>query len=178
MDVPFDEERACRSVSEEFPDICTCQCNDNEDTLAPTRSPSLRPTFSPTLKPTTSSTFPPTPPSVAPVLRCGCDKCTEDGWNTIVDGHSCGNRINFVKDSDEETLVSVGITTGPYDEAGACRFVSDQFPDSCTCVCDSGNEDDITTSAPTLPPTQPPTFPDGSIGINCNNVYRVKKSKC
>jgi len=158
-DGPFDEERACRSVSEEFPDICTCQCDDNEDTLAPTRSPSLRPTFSPTLKPTPSPTFPLTPPSVAPVLRCGCDKCTEDVWNTIVDEHSCGNRINFVKDSDEETLVSVGIYNGPFDEAGACRLVSDQFPDSCTCVCDSGNEDDITTSAPTLPPTQPPTFP-------------------
>jgi hypothetical protein len=192
-DGPFDEESACRFVSEEFPNICTCHCGEddnNEDTpgpigvpsLSPTRFPSLRPTSPPTLTPTLSPTSPPTvtptlsptsPSTLTPTLsptssssfapvRCGCDQCTEDVWNTIVDGYSCGNRINFVKDSDEETLISVGITTGPFDEAGACRFVSDEFLDICTCFCDDDEDTSAPTSLPTLQPTKPPSSPPTS----------------
>merc|ERR1711933_642600 len=141
---PFDEAGACRFVSDEFPDICTCQCDDEDDTSAPTSSPTTSPTKSPTSTPTSSPTSSPTNaeiPDPAPVApRCGCETCTEAVWDTTVDGYTCGARISFVRDSDVATLESVSIFTGPFDEEGACRFVSDEFPDVCTCSCDEDED--------------------------------------
>lgn len=154
LDGPFDEAGACRFVSEEFPSICTCLCgdDDDEDNADPTSSPTLPPTQSPTAVPTSSPTSP---------MLCGCDRCTEDVWNIVVDGYSCGSRISFVRDSDNDTLISVGITDGPFDEAGACKFVSDEFPDTCTCFCGEEDDEDDTsdpTGSPTIPPTSLPTL--------------------
>ena len=171
---PFDEEGACRFVTNEFPNICTCHCSAEEKdptgsptispTISPTFSPTFSPTKSPTISPTISPTFSPTisptraptpsPPTLGPTVTtedqsvsndvnyyCGCDKCTEQVWNTNADGYNCGDRISFVRDSDTDTLVSVGITTGgPFDEAGACRFVSEEFPEICTCSCEDEQE--------------------------------------
>ena len=133
--------------------------------------------------------FTPTPPVVpapiatpvaapvqAPTLsRCECDKCTEEVWNTLANEYSCGDRISFLKDSDEETLINVGITTGPYDEAGACRFVSDEFPTICTCTCDNENNSPPITASPTYapieapPPPPPPTCSDLDTKTQCNS---------
>jgi len=156
---PFDEADACKFVSDEFPDICTCDCTDsdspdedeNDDTPDPTSSPTMPPSQSPTAEHTAAPTSP---------MLCGCDRCTADVWNTVVDGYSCGNRISFVRDSDNDTLISVGITDGPFDEAGACKFVSDEFPDICTCFCGDENDEDDTSDpagSPTIPPTPLPT---------------------
>jgi len=62
-----------------------------------------------------------------------------------------------VRDSDAATLESVFIFDGPYDEQGACAFVSDEFPDICTCVCEDENEDEPLTAAPTVSPTSSST---------------------
>mmetsp|Transcript_51525 Transcript_51525/g.52509 ORF Transcript_51525/g.52509 Transcript_51525/m.52509 type:complete len:352 (-) Transcript_51525:381-1436(-) len=69
--------------------------------------------------------------------RCECDACTEEVWDTVVHGYSCGDRISFLENSDEEYLMSVGITTGPFNETEACRFVSEEFTETCTCSCES-----------------------------------------
>merc|ERR1712176_4443 len=77
---------------------------------------------------------------------------------------TCGARISFVRDSDVATLESVNIFTGPFDEEGACRFVSDEFPDVCTCSCDEDEDEppedpieESPTGAPTVSPTTSPT---------------------
>merc|ERR1712157_708564 len=129
--------------------------DDNDDTLAPISSPTASPTDSSTSSPTPSLTnarpqeqAPPVPP------RCGCNTCTEDVWNTLVDGYTCGARISFVRDSDVATLENVQIFTGPFDEEGACRFVSDEFPDVCTCSCDG---DELEDEPPADPADESPT---------------------
>jgi len=153
----LNEEEACRFVTDEYPNICTCTCDDDPDpTPAPIPDPTRAPTPNPTLAPTKA-------PIATSTLRCGCDKCTEVVWNTLVVNvggeFSCGDRITFMEESDEATLISVGITTGPYDEAGACRYVNDEFPTICTCTCDDDDDDEQPTKAPTGNPTSPqPTF--------------------
>jgi hypothetical protein len=175
---PFGETEACQYVSDEFPNICTCHCTEETTSLptgsptvtptaSPTATPTGAPTVAPTKSPTPSPTGSPTPsPTIAPtssptisptksspgVFLCGCDECTEDVWNTFADGYKCGDRISFLRDSDQETLLSVGITTGPFDETSACRIVTEEFPDICTCAC---LED---TESPTPPPTTSPTL--------------------
>ena len=49
---------------------------------------------------------PPTPP------RCGCDWCTKEIRNTLADGHTCGGRFSFLRDSDVDALQNVGINDG------------------------------------------------------------------
>ena len=155
-------------MTNEFPTICPCYCNDEatksptvsptkSPTRSPTRSPTVSPTVSPTIFPTISPTVSPTTsPSVAPPAsteHCGCEKCTDDVWNADANGYTCGNRISFLKNADQDTLLSVGITTGPFDEAGACQKVTDEFPDICTCVCEEEEEETpIPTESPTISP--------------------------
>lgn len=159
---PFDEEGACRFVTNEFPEVCPCHCADS-DTSEPTASSSNVPTLvmsgEPSTQPSDVPTFvissePSTDPSNAPtessIAHCGCEKCSEEVWNTFADGYKCGDRIAFVRDSDESTLLSIGIVHGPFDEAGACRFVSEEFPDICTCLCDDEPTLLPTPSSPTL----------------------------
>merc|ERR1712194_896230 len=63
------------------------------------------------------------------------------------------------EEANEATLLAVGITTGPYDKAGACRFVTDEFPTICTCTCDEDeDEDEQPTAAPSSEPTLSPTI--------------------
>jgi len=175
---PLDEAGACRLVTEEFPDICTCTCDadTSSPTLSPTPPPTSAPTSAPMSVPTSSPTTPQTSsptvtptvapmaaPTVAPPAKCGCTMCTDEVWNTVVDGYSCGARVSFVRDSDTATLESVGIFTGPFDEAGACSFVSDEFPEVCTFYCDK-DEDPPVAVRPTVAPTTSPTttFPTSS----------------
>jgi len=140
-------------------------------TVSPTFEPTKSPTFSPTFDPTKTPTFSPTlvpskKPTPAPVAapvpvptyssyRCGCETCTEAVWSTFAGGFTCGARISFLRDSDEETLINVGVTTGPFDESQACRYVTDEYPDICTCACDSTTP--APTKTPTLRPTRQPT---------------------
>mmetsp|Transcript_43333 Transcript_43333/g.48510 ORF Transcript_43333/g.48510 Transcript_43333/m.48510 type:complete len:1556 (-) Transcript_43333:209-4876(-) len=151
----FNEEEACRFVTDEYPTICTCTCDGGESDDDPDPTPA--PTPAPFPDPTSAPTLTPTP---APVFQCGCDKCTEDVWKTFAGEFRCGERITFMEEADEATLLAVGITTGPYDKAGACRFVSDEFPTICTCTCDEDeDEDEQPTAAPSSEPTLPePTF--------------------
>lgn len=60
----------------------------------------------------------PTPPHVT--AKSGCNKCTEDVWDTVVYGHIRGDRISWIA------------SQGVYDAAGSCRFVIEEFPDICT----------------------------------------------
>jgi hypothetical protein len=151
---PLNEEGACRFVTEEFPNICTCICDDDDPTPAPIPIPVPDdPTFAPTKTP------------VASTFRCGCNKCTEDIWNTFAtnDGgsYTCGNRISFLEESDDATLISVGITTGPMNEEESCQFVSDEFPDICTCTCDKDEE---------LIVSLPDNCDDGDTKNKCNTI--------
>eukprot|EP00536_Pseudo-nitzschia_multiseries_P012439 jgi/Psemu1/309135/fgenesh1_kg.477_\ len=85
--------------------------------------------------------------------RCGCNKCTEQVWNTVVDGYSCGDRITWVLGQDGN------------DMASACRFVTEEYPDVCTCTCDT---------SPGPAPTPTPT----SSGPNkCEGVTKKKQCK-
>lgn len=146
-------------MTEEYPTICTCTCDggESDDDPDPTPVPTPAPFPDPTSAPTLTPTLTPTP---APVFQCGCDKCTEDVWKTFAGEFRCGERIIFMEEADEATLLAVGITTGPYDKAGACRFVTDEFPTICTCTCDDDeDEDEQPTAAPSSEPTLPePTF--------------------
>lgn len=157
---PFTEEEACRRVTDEFPSICPCYCEEETEspTVSPTVSPTKTPTESPTVPPTESPTATPTVsptktptnvpsfPPTASTEHCGCDKCTDEVWNTNANGYTCGNRISFLRDADEATLVSVGITSGPFDEESACLRVAEEFPDICTCACVEETPAPTTTS--------------------------------
>lgn len=85
----------------------------------------------------------------APSSHCNCNRCTDAVWNTIADGHSCGDRISWLEQTDVATLLSLGIADGPFDQASACRAVSEQFPGTCTCDCSSTPVE--------APPASPPT---------------------
>ena len=64
--------------------------------------------------------------------------------------YSCGSRIDWM------------ISSQGYDESTACSYVSDEFPDICTCSCD---DDENNTASPITPlDTQTPTTepPTGS----------------
>lgn len=98
--------------------------------------------------PVTTSTSTPSPIDHAEPLRCECDACTEEVWDTVVDGYSCGDRISFLEKSDEKYLMSVGITTGPFNETEACRFVSEEFTETCTCTCESTSNSPSASSGP------------------------------
>jgi len=140
-------------------DIELAPAEINLPSSAPTFPPTLPPTVPTTSSPTLSPVELPVPAPISP--QCGCDRCTDDVWNTVVDRYSCGNRITYLQNSNEATLANVGITTGPFDEAGACRFVSEEFPDICTCLCDDDDETASPTGAPTaqLPTNLPSSAP-------------------
>merc|ERR1712238_518275 len=97
---------------------------------------------------------------------------------TFAGDFRCGDRITFMEESDEATLISVGISTGPYDKAGACRFVTDEYPTICTCTCDDDDDDEDKqpTEAPTSEPTMSPTIScKDSTGVVYKNNNNKKK---
>jgi hypothetical protein len=85
----------------------------------------------------------PTPPNPAPQpsptpSKCGCSTCTDDVLNTMADGYSCGDRINWLQ-------AALGKS-----ELDACKQVSGkEFPKYCdlcdpnTCNNRSNEFDDI-----------------------------------
>lgn len=56
---------------------------------------------------------------------CGCDSCTEEVWNTVVDGFSCGTRILLSRD-DTNTENDILI-----NEMKSCQVVAEAFPEEC-----------------------------------------------
>jgi hypothetical protein len=135
VDGPFDEAEACHKIGqEEYPDICGA-CNPNECGADPTPEPAPAPTPA-----TPNPTPPPTPaPTPTPVVvsRCGCQSCTDEIWNSDADGHTCGNRIEWLQSPD---AVAAG---GPYSETEACRKIGEvEYPGTCgSCtpnLCDRG----------------------------------------
>ena len=142
----YSESEACILVaSDEFPSICggcdPSKCSGNDPAPSPDPSPSL----------------------------CGCSSCTEEVWNTLAGepAYSCGSRISWLQAQDIETLLNIGVTEGLLDEAAACRLVSEEFPETCTCNPVDCNEPSTIsptplptpspTPLPTLSPTQSPT---------------------
>ena len=118
----FDEAGSCRFVSQELPDICTCICNDNDitsaPTLEPTKEPTSPPTRTPTMRPTTKS------PTKSPIKeqepsKCGCTSCTDLVLNSIANGATCRGRIDWV-------LANNGLS-----ETDSCKLVADEYPDIC-----------------------------------------------
>jgi len=93
---------------------------------------------------------------------CGCSSCTENVWNTLAGDYTCGARISWLQAQSYETLLGLGITNGPLDEAGACKAVSEEFSEICTCHPETCNNNDIDdnendTPEPTSGPTDAPT---------------------
>ncbi|CAB9505198.1 Hemolysin-type calcium-binding repeat (2 copies) [Seminavis robusta] len=115
----------------------------------PTPPPTPEPVPS-TPKPTKAPTAPVPPPTASPPLRCGCADCTNERWNTLAGGFSCGERIVFV--------IGMGST-----EEAACRLVAgSEWPDTCGPFCDPDRCDEngrTDTSAPILPAAPAPTPP-------------------
>ena len=66
---------------------------------------------------------PSTCPSAPSSFECGCSKCTNAVWNTRAGDHTCGDRITWVEQNS------------PKDRTGACKVVSEEFPETCTCDC-------------------------------------------
>jgi hypothetical protein len=149
----YEEINACSYVSDEFPGVCTCTCDDAPAVPEPlptqtptTNPPTPLPTQTPTTTPPTNS--PTEEPIVTTPSRCGCKQCTETVWNTIVTdaggSFSCGTRIDWIE------------TSMGYDELRACSYVSDEFPEACTCACG------VTT--------QPPTPTSGTVKVMSYNT--------
>ena len=105
------------------------------------------------------------PPSTS---YCGCDSCTEEVWNTpaidSVGSFTCGSRITWLQ------------TDRGFDEVGACRKVSDEFPNGpCGPLCDP-TKCDVTpspTPPPTPPPPTPPSPPSTSTNQKCGGAVDV-----
>ena len=150
---------------------------DPPATLAPTDAPvSPDPTDAPETPAPTDAPVTPAPtdatetpaPTDAPVtqavpLYCGCFDCTEEVWDTVVGGFTCGERIVF--------LIGMGST-----EEAACLVVAGtEFSGACgacnPATCDDNNRDGTAitvaptvspvmeasiTSAPTTPPVESP----------------------
>ena len=73
-----------------------------------------------------------------------------------------------------------------YDEANACRCVSDEFPESCTCSCDDDEKNTAkvllrrcllsrapTTEPPTTSPTEEPTVNNNVPIMWMQAMYRI-----
>jgi len=56
------------------------------------------------------------------VEYCGCSSCTQEVWDTVVEGYSCGERITWLQ------------TDQGLSERDACDQIG--WPDICTCSCD------------------------------------------
>jgi len=135
-------------------------------TVAPTLAtplPTIRfvttpPTLIPTTPVPTITTIPPTPtliPTVALVTPspmttiaprfCGCFDCTEEVWDTIAGGFTCGERIVFIigMGSTEEEACSIVSGTEFPTECGACN--------PATCDEEERANGDAPTATPRLP---------------------------
>eukprot|EP00537_Pseudo-nitzschia_pungens_P005290 CAMPEP_0172377084 /NCGR_PEP_ID=MMETSP1060-20121228/68720_1 /TAXON_ID=37318 /ORGANISM="Pseudo-nitzschia pungens, Strain cf. cingulata" /LENGTH=451 /DNA_ID=CAMNT_0013104755 /DNA_START=142 /DNA_END=1497 /DNA_ORIENTATION=+ len=103
----------------------------NEPTWSPTTASTLRkPTLSPTVNRENATTTPSGTPSDSPTpspsnnddnkMVCGCATCDKSVWNTVVDDHSCGSRIEWLMQIE-------GL-----DERDACSIVAgSDFPVEC-----------------------------------------------
>jgi len=63
--------------------------------------------------------------------HCGYSRCTDAVWDAPVgDGtHSCGGRIHSL-----QRVYGYDERDCGYDESGACRQVTEEYPDICTCA--------------------------------------------
>merc|ERR1712085_98671 len=162
----YNEADACSAVASEFPDLCLCDSgscsgsSSNTPTMSSSASPTVDPTYSPTSHPSSSPSGNPTTsvPSKVPITLspssqdatsyCGCDSCTQEVWDSIAAGYSCGARIAWLQSSEG------------YNEADACSAVASEFPD--LCLCDLGSCSGPSSNTPTVPssasPTEDPTY--------------------
>jgi len=80
---------------------------------------------------------------------CGPDSCSDTVLDSIADGHSCRDRIEWVMANKDET------------EVDACRIVSEEYPSICggqKCHPDQCNSDEV------------PNQPDGEITCGCGDT--------
>jgi hypothetical protein len=89
--------------------------------------------------------------------HCGCLDCTEEIWNTLADGNTCGDRISYVAGEMNTNLT----------EIDACRLVAAvEFPTVCGPGCNPDRCDGRIppfTTAPTLAPHTAPLTPESSL---------------
>mmetsp|Transcript_10491 Transcript_10491/g.22092 ORF Transcript_10491/g.22092 Transcript_10491/m.22092 type:complete len:481 (+) Transcript_10491:330-1772(+) len=57
--------------------------------------------------------------------QCGCSRCTDAVWNTNAGEYTWGERISWVEANSN------------LNKADACRQVSEEYPDTCTCNPDN-----------------------------------------
>lgn len=91
-------------------------------------------------------------PPASTNYHCGCETCTAMIWNANADGHSCGDRI--------EWLQSHGYAG---NEGDACRIVGEEFPAVCGSFCspDRCSSGSLPVPPPTPSPTEAPESCDG-----------------
>jgi hypothetical protein len=65
----------------------------------------------------------PTTSLATPTAFCGDVTCTQEVWGRDADGHSCGARISWLQTQEG----------GRYSNLAACKKVTNEFPDICTC---------------------------------------------
>lgn len=74
-----------------------------------------------------------------PRTYCGCLDCTEEVWQRVAEGHTCGSRIRYVAfetpDGNNQPILD------------ACRLIADEYPSVCGPECDP----DQCIRAPTTP---------------------------
>lgn len=135
---PYDERVACSKVaSEEFPNECG-KCDPSRCNGLPTAEPTRSPTETPTRAPIKTPTETPVDSNNNEV--CGCATCDDSVWNTFAGAYKCGDRIEYIKNSE-------GL-----NERGACSKVAGlEFPVECggcdpdRCV---GNNNNNNNNAP------------------------------
>jgi hypothetical protein len=138
VDTYSTEEDACRLVAgAQFPDVCGPACDPDS---CDGRSPSS-PGSEPTSTPNDNNSEP-----TLPLERCGCADCTEEIWNTLAAGYTCGARIDYV----------AGETSKYPTQEDACRQVASvEFPSVCGPGCNPDRCDGRIPSVVTTPPLTP-----------------------
>jgi hypothetical protein len=134
------EEEACRLIAgEQFPDICGSACDpDSCDGRGPPSNGSE----------TTSAPNDSNSELTAPLERCGCADCTDEIWNTLTAGYSCGARIDYLATYTSEYPT----------EEDACRQVAGvEFPSACGPGCNPDRCDGR------IPPVTPSLTPESSL---------------
>ena len=93
---------------------------------------------------------------------CGCSSCTGNIFNSLADGHTCGDRIQWVIENYE------------YIEEEACKLVADEYPSICGS-CHSGHCGSL-SPAPTRPTASSPIQDGPAMKVMSYNTEYTGKS--
>jgi Glycosyl hydrolases family 16 len=126
------EQAACALVASlEFPSVCGPACDPgrcSESTLStPTTS---QPTPVPTSVSTPLPTHVPTSTpmnAIVTTTHCGCETCTDDIWNAVAEGYTCGARILWLQSTYPQSY--------PTEQAACALVAGAEFPSICGPAC-------------------------------------------